>query len=238
MKHEPSAIIGQRSASTSRRAVAFSSRAFTLIELLIVIAIIIVLVSLTVSVAVILNQKAEVRRTERALELLTMALKEWELASEKTITYGTDDPAGSVPRRVYMIQEVTDINELHELTHTVVEIINKNAQAKQLLTNIDPKLIREHDDELSVFDSWDNDVLVIFPGRKFVTGEPGNPDPDGTIRTMWEDMFGVCVNGRVLFVSMGPDGLPGNVQDNSIDVNNDGQADHIDNIYSYPVNQP
>ena len=235
MKHEPSAISGQPSAKVACRTACSASRAFTLIELLIVIAIIILLVGLTVSVAVILNHKAEVRRTERALELFTMALKEWEVASERTITYGTN---GAPTGAVYMIQEVTNVTDLHELTHTVVEIINKNAQAKQLLTTIDPKLFREHNDELSVFDSWENDVLVIFPGRKFVPGEPGNPDSDGTIRTAWEDLFGVCANGRMCFMSMGPDGLPGNVQDDTVDLNNDGQADHIDNIYSYPVNKP
>lgn len=215
-------------------------RAFTLIELMVVVAIIIILVALTVSVTVILNQKSDVRKTERALELLTMALKEWELAAEKTITYGTDGlpaPQGGGPAPVYMIQEVTNFDDLHELTHTVVEIISKNAQAKSILSSIDGQLLRQHDNELSVFDSWDNDVLVIFPGRKHVPGEPAVRDADGTIRTIWEDRFGVCVNGRICFISMGPDGLPGDWQ-NAIDDNSDGQFDHIDNIYSYPPNKP
>jgi prepilin-type N-terminal cleavage/methylation domain-containing protein len=205
-------------------------RAFTLIELMVVVAIIILLVGLTVSVTVILNQKSEVRKTERAMELLTMALKEWETAAEKTITYGTN---GTPSAAVYTIQEITDFDEFHELTHKVVGIITKNAQAKQLLSNIDPKLLHQHDDELSVFDAWENDVLVIFPGRKHTAGAPG-PDPDGTVRTRWENQFGVCVNGRMRFVSMGPDGLPGDLE-NPTDDNNDGQPDHIDNIHSYPT---
>jgi prepilin-type N-terminal cleavage/methylation domain-containing protein len=106
-------------------------------------------------------------------------------------------------------------------------------------------------------DPWGQQVVLVFPGRRFyeedreddydapMPGEidPFNPDyqiaidSDGTIRTPFEQKYGVCRNQRALLVSAGPDGKFGN---RFADPNaGEGSAEQkayeqsADNIFSY-----
>jgi prepilin-type N-terminal cleavage/methylation domain-containing protein len=66
-------------------------RAFTLIEMVVVIGIIVLLAALTVAVSSTLTRKAEERQAEDTLRLLDMALQEWETAADRQISYGKPD---------------------------------------------------------------------------------------------------------------------------------------------------
>lgn len=86
-------------------------------------------------------------------------------------------------------------------------------------------------------DTWGNRILFVFPGRPYRFGvDPGLPDPDGTVRTATENLFGVCANRRICLVSSGPDGLFG--IDNEISPNPTQalrDAARADNIYLYEL---
>ena len=104
-------------------------------------------------------------------------------------------------------------------------------------------------------DPWGQQVLLVFPGRRYYEEDreddydapiPGeidafNPDypialdSDGTIRTPFEQKYGVCRNQKPLMVSAGPDGKFGN---RFADPNLGGDQQRAyeqsaDNIYSY-----
>ena len=87
-------------------------------------------------------------------------------------------------------------------------------------------------------DPWSTPIAVVFPGRTWRDSDAGGlfdaPDADGTIRTAMEDMAGVCRNGKVLFVSAGPDGLIGS----RYCLGGERREAALDNIYSYEPETP
>jgi prepilin-type N-terminal cleavage/methylation domain-containing protein len=91
-------------------------------------------------------------------------------------------------------------------------------------------------------DPWDKQVFIVFPGRRWFECDGNNPfrDPDGTIRTTQETAYGVCKNRRPLLISSGPDARIGvfDQSDERYDDDNDGIADHQDNLYSYAPEKP
>jgi hypothetical protein len=59
-------------------------------------------------------------------------------------------------------------------------------------------------------------------------------DDDGTLRTEFENRYGICLNRKIVFVSAGPDGDFGDLQlNNSPSTPVNSAAD--DNMYSAPV---
>ncbi|MCZ6850871.1 MAG: hypothetical protein O7F17_04445, partial [Planctomycetota bacterium] len=90
---------------------------------------------------------------------------------------------------------------------------------------------------LTILDAWGTPIYATHPGRPFNAGsDPGDPEPDGTIRTYNEDKYGGARNRQICFVSAGPDGNFGNL-DPSIPLYHDPEGAK-DNIYSYPINKP
>jgi hypothetical protein len=89
-------------------------------------------------------------------------------------------------------------------------------------------------------DTWGNRIVWVFPGRPFRFGvDTGLPDPDGTVRTTVENLFGVCTNRRICLVSAGPDGLFGfdlEVNPNLTVVQR--TAAQTDNVFSYQLDPP
>ena len=65
---------------------------FTLIEMMIVIGIIALLAALTLGISSSMMRNAEIRKTEDALKLITMALQEWELEKGRSITFSGYEP--------------------------------------------------------------------------------------------------------------------------------------------------
>jgi type II secretory pathway pseudopilin PulG len=93
-------------------------------------------------------------------------------------------------------------------------------------------------------DAWGNRVAFVFPGRAYRFGSepPGSlPDPDGSVRTPYENVFGVCTNGRICMVSAGPDGLfglLGEIVPAGQDTATARAASAADNIYLYSLDPP
>ena len=224
---------------------ATSRRAFSLVEMVIVIGIIVLLVGLTVAVLTSLTRGSESRRTQDMLTLIDTAYQEWKNVSERDITYGiADQPQVGM---TYEIDQDTAVGsppgtgDDHEATDEVLSDLLANAQSKTILANIDSELLRTptpaHPDEPNLQDAWETEVITVFPGRLWVSGfDPAvNKDIDGTIRTEFEVAFGVCQNRRIRFVSAGPDGRFGDV---SAAEATPAKNDTKDNVYSYPLEAP
>jgi type II secretory pathway pseudopilin PulG len=219
-------------------------RAFTLVEMVIVIGIIVLLVGLTVAVLGTLTRSSETRRTQDALTLLDSAYQEWKNVSERDITYGVNGaPMAGVVYDIPQAAVSTPPGSNHtdfEPTHDCLARFMKNAQAKDILANINSSMLKQHGTpvaETTLLDAWDTEIVTVFPGRLWVSGfdAPALKDADDTIRTEFENAFGVCVNRRVRFVSAGPDGQFGDyaAADGSVDKNRT-----LDNLYSYPLETP
>lgn len=98
-------------------------------------------------------------------------------------------------------------------------------------------------------DAWDVPIIAVHPGRSLNPQVEGGDyavfsptgDPDGSIRTPYENRFGVAANRNIFFVSAGPSNRFGDLQldtrrdaiDDEDDLRDLRRAD--DNIYSYDV---
>lgn len=218
-----------------------SRRAFTLVELVVTIGLVIVLAGLTLSVSVAIVQGSEARQTEMTLRLLETALREWEVQSERQVTYGKDDEPFTNDR--YEIQEeaaVPDEDESQRTTAELLAIISRSASARQILSRIDPDFMIEEEDaagirRMKLFDPWGKKIYCVFPGRAWVQGDSNVRDADGTIRTQTEDLCGVAKNRQICFVSPGPDGRLGDL---SMDKESEEFQEARDNLYSYEPGPP
>jgi prepilin-type N-terminal cleavage/methylation domain-containing protein len=232
-------------------------RGFSLIELMIVVAVIAVMLGLTLAVAVGLAGQNDARETQNVLTLMDKALSEWELATEKRITYGTNLPA---PNPHY-VSETFDFDTLgyaitpnakpsaQWLNRDVVSMLLRNPQAADQLSQISSELFtRNAKGEPQIFDPWGQKIQIVFPGRKWrapggavnpnMPADPANKrDLDGTFRTDYEERFGICTNSRMLFVSFGPDKKGGDLELSKAPDARDPRniAPAADNIYSYPA---
>ena len=221
----------------NRRRTARRSPAFTLIELVVVISIILLLVGLTMSVGLAVRSQSETRQTENVLILLDQAVKQWQIAADRQLSWGMNDtPVGAVydvegedtggspiPADVQLIQ--------------LLERIRTNSAARDILAQIDDDFLQQEEENnvtfLKLVDPWGNQIRLIHPGRlPDPDNYPGETvgDIDGTIRTPDETTYGIALNRILLFFSAGPDGKFGNLDPDSSDFDPDSAAD---NVYSY-----
>jgi type II secretory pathway pseudopilin PulG len=258
-------------------------RAFTLIELVIVIGVIIVLLGLTIGVARIVQGQSEVRETQNTLTILDSALNEWASVSDRSLSWGRDNvPLDAVydvhaeTTEVFTVSEVLDAIGKPENVRVIIARINQDfvrtyesGEAYEWLSASERTQMNQHwglnhpptsfnspvsapaalGPSLTVLDAWGKPIRAVHPGRVFnaLAQHPYGPvtdvgvaDPDGTVRTAFEDRYGVAQGRKVYFVSAGPDGQFGNlhltVGQSSLtpaqqtDVNAAG-----DNVYSYEV---
>lgn len=226
-------------------------RGFSVLELVIVIGIIVVLAGLVLAVGQQMLAKSEDRAAQATMALLDSAIQDWERAADRAVSYGVDGqpPNATYPPK-YDIQElqtfgsITDFapkGAIRVFSDAVIKHISGNATTETILKNIpSDNLIQEAGPGASIIqvlmDPWGKPIVIVFPGRKWVASDGGGADDDGTIQTVVEERYGVCKNGKILFVSVGPDGLPGDRSETD-----KGDADYIatqDNIYSYPPFTP
>jgi len=204
-------------------------RAFSLVELMVVIAIIILLVGLVLGVSTALVAQSERRETSNTLSLLEAAVGEYELAVGRGFTYGVN---GTPPGAQYEFLESTADNIL------IVQLLNRlrgNEASETILARINPEFLRRIPNpnpnvvDQEVVDAWGTRIRVVFPGRDWrpADGEALR-DADGSFRTPQERRLGVAKNRSLLFVSAGPNGQFGDLS------GTDAQRDlAADNIYSY-----
>lgn len=236
-------------------------RGFSLVELTIVIGVIIILVGLVLAVSTIVIAKNEERSTRATLTLLDTAVKEWERQTDRSLTFqnsanpsdagvydvmfnpnlqdfsGSSGPEGQLPAPYN-----TDL--AFQRTLYAIEVIAQQQQVRDILSKIPEEYFRRvrkpqgsnfiYYNLKEIVDGWGNPIRVVFPGRPWLSGDPGQADLDGTIRSISEDAanvnppaFGVCRNRQLLFVSAGPDGkFTDDAATSSID-------ERADNIFSY-----
>jgi prepilin-type N-terminal cleavage/methylation domain-containing protein len=220
-------------------------RGFSLLELMIAIGIIVVLASLSLVAIQAVTAGSEARETRNVMTLLDNAVQEWERANDRSISYGVQGqpPHAVYPPRYDISERPAD--EASLLITDLVLLLQRQQASKDALARIpnDFLKIRESNPlkgSPTVVDPWSNEsraIVVVFPGRKRIPSDPSTieQDEDGTIRTPIEAIAGFCRNGRIFFVSAGPDGRFGDV---GAGVSTTDYKDAIDNIYSYDPIKP
>jgi hypothetical protein len=233
------------------RAGRLPSRAFTLVEVVVVIGIIVLLTGLTLTAATSVTRHMEVRRTTTTLELLDMAMAEWEANAGRKLTWkAVHDPEHIVAEVHSDTPEVLIISE-------VLDAVRRDHAARSILAQIEPEFLLtftaddlprwvspdEYDDiqagflgSLTVVDAWGGPIYATHPGRArepmtFTYDSSRLFDADGTIRTYNESKYGIAAHRRVCFVSAGPDGDFGFV---GSPVGTPDFEATLDNLYSYP----
>lgn len=228
-------------------------RAFTLVEVLVVLGIILILVTLVVAVSSALVKRAERGQTETALTIMDNAIAEWQVQYGRNMTFGTmGSPAGSV----YDIMELPPATGRY-INVFVTTLVAQNERCRAMLASIPGDLLREDKTtspgvnitipgmaapdnvyppskkpRSELVDTWGNRIAMVCPGRTWRVGDSGLPDPDGSIRTADESALGVCDNRRICMISSGPDGLLGTETGLSAQQRLEALSD---NIYSYEL---
>ncbi len=233
--------------------------AFTLVEMMIVIGIIGLLAALTLGISSSVLRNSEIRQTENALKVLTMAMQEWELDMGREVAFqgvpnlpdtnfydifGSDtiDYPGFGGQGVS--NEVMD-GALRARSVALFALLSQSDGAKSVLSKIESDLLGKSGTETYVVDAWGKPIGIVFPGKKFSDVFPsGNMfaedfSGDLTVRDQVEDGLGSCINKMPYFVSAGPDGIWGyrfQANNGPIDSDPDSMAmwdGTLDNVYSY-----
>jgi len=290
--------------TTLRRATpgARAARAFTLLEVMIVITVIITLMSLVLGVGSALLRNAEKSRVESAMQIIESGLNEFEAQMGRQMTFngaydagGTTEvfPTGAVdavfdvrnpgtaPAPANNTGDRIWVNRARGLGVFAVNLLRQYDSIRGILGPVPQSLLRAEPNS-STFpaaniggtgaglylpsarapgggsastrsefvDTWGNRIAFVFPGRAFRplvdSGAGQLPDADGTVRTPYERVFGVCSNRRICMVSAGPDGVFGvsgetpemTGPDTNPAVRAARAAAAGDNIYLYPLDPP
>jgi prepilin-type N-terminal cleavage/methylation domain-containing protein len=271
-----------------------AGRAFTLIEIMVVISIILVLASLVLGVGSALLRRAERSQVESAMTIMESAFTEWEGQTGRPVTYNgafnsattpwvETFPSGATLEAFDVRDAGTPLNITgNKMIYTrarglgvfTVNLLSQLESIRPMLAGIPPSMLRaelnsstypaanistgpppavlyspsaksasngKDSSRTELVDTWGNRIAFVFPGRAWRYGAelPGSlPDSDGTVRTPFENLLGVCTNRRICLVSAGPDGLfgvPGETTPDSATIQNTAAAD---NIYLYELDPP
>jgi len=136
------------------------TRAFTLVELMMVIGIIILLVAITAAVSTSLIRRSEIQRTESVLSLLTAALEDYRLAADRDVSMGEDNlPPGAIYDLHPDTPHIASVAEL-------LAVIGRMPSVKTALAQIPEELIARFSSGGSGTPDW------LSPG------DPDDPDPN------------------------------------------------------------
>jgi prepilin-type N-terminal cleavage/methylation domain-containing protein len=256
-------------AARSRRRATRARRAFTLLEILIVVGVILILASLVVGVSSALLKRAERSSVENAMAIVESALGEYEATVGRPMTYD----GATVPLTGAIVDVREPANPAGLPANGVIvgrargqgiyalNLMAQTEATKPILAGIPTDLYRPDrtnptypasdatyapsvttpaNPRGELVDTWGNRIVWVFPGRPFRFGvDTGLPDPDGTVRTTVENLFGVCTNRRICLVSAGPDGLFGfDLEVNPNLTVAQRTAAQTDNVFSYQLDPP
>jgi len=131
----------------------------------------------------------------------------------------------------------------------LMSLLVRTQSAEEIIARLDPSLfvpvrlsngqpLPNNQTLSTLVDPWGSAVAVVMPGRQWRESDAGSwvQDADGTIRTRMEEKAGICRNGKVLFVSAGPDGDIGCLS--CAGGNSPRYEASLDNIYSYEPGNP
>jgi type II secretory pathway pseudopilin PulG len=235
-----------------------TARGFSLVETTVVIGVIVLLAGLTLSAGTAVIRHGEQRLTATVLTQLDTAVREWELQADRNVSWwqlGYDDVD------VYDASDVHSNTPPVLIITEILDAIRHNDAVRQILAQIEPGLVYRYRDDtapwldepreknhvndrfvggMTVLDAWGTPVYATHPGRLWLLTPtlPGyslERDPDGTIRTLNEQNYGVAPNRRIVFVSAGPDqlfGLAAKFPPGEMTAMTDAR---LDNLYSTPV---
>jgi type II secretory pathway pseudopilin PulG len=230
-------------------------RGLTLVEMLVVIGLVVFLTGLSFTVGTAALEHAQRRQTQRALQLLDLAVQEWELAADRSLRWwDSHDDRSSWPR-AEVHADTAEVLIITEMLGTLV----RNDSARRIVRQIDPDQVhayepgvypvwiarpeeRQQQDErfagdLTVLDAWGTPIYATHPGRLWRPTDAQGPHPrardeDGTIRTYNEMRYGVAANRTVNFVSAGPDRQFGW---HYLPEDTDGYRATADNMAAHPI---
>lgn len=224
---------------------------FSLLELTIVIGIILLLAALVVAVSSAVIASNEKRNTQNTLAVLDAAMKEWERQVDRPVSFQNVagetgswdivlDPtlaALGIPAAVTAYNGTGDLQKHRRRTVALLELVARQPDVETVLARLPEDSLRrvrtasspvQYANVKEAIDAWGNQIIAIFPGRAFRTGDAGTPDADGSIRSVSEAASPrICRNRQVLLVSAGPDGI---LTDNA---STGGVDEAADNLYSY-----
>ncbi|MBT4530805.1 MAG: prepilin-type N-terminal cleavage/methylation domain-containing protein [Phycisphaerae bacterium] len=190
---------------------------FTLIEIMIVIGIIAMLAALTLGISSSVMRNAEKRKTQDVLQLLTVALQEWELEKGRSITFDgyepemAPDPNGGwtlghydIYRNEYEVIQAPQFSEQGVLNalmnvametrmESLVDVFMQSEGAKDILSKMTSDIFIEHDhgtySRKLVVDAWGTPIGIVFPGRPYFDVNPNGSSFDAA--------FDDCGDGTV-----------------------------------------
>ncbi len=240
-------------------------RAFTLVEIVVVISLILFLVGLILSVSTVVIERSEIRETEITIRLLDTALQEWEALADRQITWGRDNfpsPGPTYDLQGFWVTGRSDRDDVFIISE-LLNVIARASQVKDIIARINPEFVYKYKDtsdhpawlepseyasqddfvgSLVILDAWDQPIYPTHPGP--LSKDAGAyllADEDGTGRIYNEREYGIARNRRICFVSAGPDGKFGveGEFDSPADMAEAMRKARVNNIYSYqPMTPP
>lgn len=234
-------------------------RAFSLLELMIVVAIIIILVSLTLAVITPVLLKNEERVTRNVLSQLDAAVQQWETSVQRRVTYqnstsapdnsGVWDIAFSPTFPATPAAPFNGTNQTRFVrTSKLLDLIAQDSAAKEILAkipagnfgNVKRATAAANGDQMmdakGVLDAWGTPIVAVFPGRDWSSSDPSSvlKDFDGTIRCSAEDGTTATTSGWGICRNRLVLFVSAGPDQSFVDVSSTTTVDErADNIYSY-----
>lgn len=137
-----------------------NNHGFTLVEMLVTISIIAILASLTIAVTTGVMRKSEIWRTRNVLKLLDAAMREWEAAADRKLSWGVNPMPPDRP--TYDVGDGTP----HVFTLSEVLVaIGRSDPVREILGRIEKELVYTYKQSQPI------------PAWLPVTPDPDDPDP-------------------------------------------------------------
>ncbi len=211
--------------STTRRP---SRRAFSMVELLMVIGIIVLLVSIALVAGPAVMGMGKVRKTEATLRTAQALLTEYLQLTEQdqVLSEGTNSNNST-----YAVPSID----------ALIKRAQKKERLKDLVAAFDDKALVKEGDEWQLYDAWGEVILFNRSGKEDGVAKGKNAAGD---TVDFSSQYKMPERNRPYFVSMGEDGLLGDWKNDTDepapsggkwDENGDDVSDSADNHFSIEV---